>query len=172
MKQAWQKSVEEELAEQRKGPKRAVKCRLKVQPHILEYTFRFSSVPGSNDNTASTPGFLRLATFPAVHFARPIRLICRKNPGSRSLRDECFASLFLAETVSLTLGELGSLKTLRPELRCCKYAASTRPFVVCLSVIESAFLISTNNFFIFDEHSLLFNNSSISQIFARMSIAN
>ena len=35
LKQAWQKSVEEELAEQRKGPKRAVKCRLKVQPHIL-----------------------------------------------------------------------------------------------------------------------------------------
>lgn len=76
----------------------------------------------------------------ATHFAQPVRLNCGKNPGSRSLRDKCFASLFLAETVSLTLGELGSSKILRPELRCCKYAASTRPFVVCLSVATLIFL--------------------------------
>ena len=36
MKQAGQKSVKEELPKQRKGPKRAEKCRLKVPTHIWE----------------------------------------------------------------------------------------------------------------------------------------
>ena len=36
MKQAGQKSVKEELPKQRKGPKRAEKCRLKVPTHIGE----------------------------------------------------------------------------------------------------------------------------------------
>lgn len=36
MKHAGQKSVKEELPEQRKGPKRAVECRLKVQTHVWE----------------------------------------------------------------------------------------------------------------------------------------
>ena len=36
MKQAGQKSAKEELPKQRKGPKRAVECRLKVQTHIWE----------------------------------------------------------------------------------------------------------------------------------------
>ena len=36
MKQAGQKSVKEELAEQWKGSKRAVECRLKVPTHIWD----------------------------------------------------------------------------------------------------------------------------------------
>ena len=36
MKHAGQKSVKEELPEQRKGPKRAVECWLKVQTHVWE----------------------------------------------------------------------------------------------------------------------------------------
>ena len=36
MKHAGQKSVKEELPEQRKGPKRAVECSLKVQTHVWE----------------------------------------------------------------------------------------------------------------------------------------
>ena len=35
LKQAGQKSVKEDLPEQRKAPKRAVECQLKVQTHIL-----------------------------------------------------------------------------------------------------------------------------------------
>ena len=36
MEHAGQKSVKDKLPEQRKGPKRAVECRLKVQTHIWE----------------------------------------------------------------------------------------------------------------------------------------
>ena len=43
LKQAGQKSSEEELPEQRKGPKRAVKCRLKVQTHIWDRIPRHSN---------------------------------------------------------------------------------------------------------------------------------
>ena len=43
MKQAGQKSVKEELPKQRKGPKRAEKCRLKVPTHIWEQEARGSS---------------------------------------------------------------------------------------------------------------------------------
>ena len=37
MKQAGQKSVKEDLPEQRKAPKRAVECQLKVQTHIWDH---------------------------------------------------------------------------------------------------------------------------------------
>ena len=40
MKHAGQKSVKEELPEQRKGPKRAVECWLKVQTHVWEQDAR------------------------------------------------------------------------------------------------------------------------------------
>ena len=40
LKQAGHKSSEEELPKQRKGPKRAVKCRLKVQTHIWDFCAR------------------------------------------------------------------------------------------------------------------------------------
>ena len=43
LKQAGQKSFKEELPKQRKGPKRAVKCRLKVQTHIWDRIPRHSS---------------------------------------------------------------------------------------------------------------------------------
>lgn len=43
LKQAGQKSSEEELPKQRKGPKRAVKCRLKVQTHIWDRIPRHSN---------------------------------------------------------------------------------------------------------------------------------
>ena len=43
MKQAGQKSSKEELPKQRKGPKRAEKCWLKVQTHIWEQEARGSS---------------------------------------------------------------------------------------------------------------------------------
>ena len=45
MKQAGQKSVKEELPKQRKGPKRAVEYRLKVQTHIWEQDAGSSSHP-------------------------------------------------------------------------------------------------------------------------------
>lgn len=50
MKHAGQKSVKEELPEQRKGPKRAVECRLKVQTHVWE-----QDAAGSNPVTRTSP---------------------------------------------------------------------------------------------------------------------
>ncbi len=44
MKQAGQKSVKEDLPEQRKAPKRAVECQLKVQTHIWELEAASSSL--------------------------------------------------------------------------------------------------------------------------------
>ena len=44
LKHAGRKSVKEELPERRKGPKRAVKCRLKVQTHIWELEAASSSL--------------------------------------------------------------------------------------------------------------------------------
>ena len=43
LKHAGQKSVKEELPEQRKGPKRAVECRLKVQTHVWDRIPRHSN---------------------------------------------------------------------------------------------------------------------------------
>ena len=43
MKHAGQKSIKEELPEQRKGPKRAVECRLKVATHIWDHEAAGSS---------------------------------------------------------------------------------------------------------------------------------
>ena len=45
LKQAGQKSFKEELPKQRKGPKRAVKCRLKVPTNIWEQDAGSSSLP-------------------------------------------------------------------------------------------------------------------------------
>lgn len=44
MKHAGQKSVKDKLPEQRKGPKRAVECRLKVQTHVWEQDVGSSSL--------------------------------------------------------------------------------------------------------------------------------
>ena len=43
LKHAGQKSVKEELPEQRKGPKRAVECQLKVQTHVWDHEAAGSS---------------------------------------------------------------------------------------------------------------------------------
>ena len=51
MKQAGHKSSEEELPKQRKGPKRAVKCRLKVQTHIWDQ----ETVRSSRTTRTKTP---------------------------------------------------------------------------------------------------------------------
>ena len=45
LKHAGQKSVKDKLPEQRKGPKRAVESRLKVQTHIWEQDAGSSSLP-------------------------------------------------------------------------------------------------------------------------------
>ena len=45
MKHAGQKSVKDKLPEQRKGPKRAVECWLKVQTHVWEQDAGSSSLP-------------------------------------------------------------------------------------------------------------------------------
>ena len=45
LKQAGQRSVKEELPERRKGPKRAVECRLKVPTHIWVHQAGSSSLP-------------------------------------------------------------------------------------------------------------------------------
>ena len=45
LKQAGQKSVKEDLPEQRKAPKRAVECQLKVQTHIWDQDAGSSSLP-------------------------------------------------------------------------------------------------------------------------------
>ena len=50
MKHAGQKSVKEELPEQRKGPKRAVECWLKVQTHVWDV-----DAVGSNPATPTNP---------------------------------------------------------------------------------------------------------------------
>ncbi len=50
LKHAGQKSVKEELLEQRKGPKRAVECRLKVQTHVWD-----QDAAGSNPVTSTIP---------------------------------------------------------------------------------------------------------------------
>lgn len=48
LKHAGQKSVKEELPKQRKGPKRAVECRLKVQTHVWD-----QDAAGSNPVTST-----------------------------------------------------------------------------------------------------------------------
>ena len=45
MEHAGQKSVKDKLPEQRKGSKRAIECRLKVQTHIWEQDAGSSSLP-------------------------------------------------------------------------------------------------------------------------------
>ena len=50
LKQAGQKSVKEDLPEQRKAPKRAVECQLKVQTHIWDV-----DAVGSNPATPTNP---------------------------------------------------------------------------------------------------------------------
>ena len=45
LKHAGQKSIKEELPEQRKGPKRAAECRLKVPTHVWEQDAGSSSLP-------------------------------------------------------------------------------------------------------------------------------
>ena len=63
MKHAGQKSVKEELPEQRKGPKRAVECRLKVQTHVWEDT------PGQSHNFIS--GCCAVGSAPALGAGGP-----------------------------------------------------------------------------------------------------
>ena len=67
LKHAGQKSVKDKLPEQRKGPKRAVECWLKVQTHVWEQDAGSSSLPtrtmrsvliGSEYPTKDTPHFL------------------------------------------------------------------------------------------------------------------
>ena len=59
LKHAGQKSVKDKLPEQRKGPKRAVECWLKVQTHVWEQDAGSSSLP-----TRTTPsGALLLRVF-------------------------------------------------------------------------------------------------------------
>ena len=67
LKHAGRKSVKEELPERRKGPKRAIECRLKVPTHVWEQDAGSSSLPtrtmwsvliGSEYPTKDTPHFL------------------------------------------------------------------------------------------------------------------
>ena len=58
LKHAGQKSVKDKLPEQRKGPKRAVECRLKVQTHVWEDT------PGQSHNFIS--GCCAVGSAPAL----------------------------------------------------------------------------------------------------------
>ena len=57
LKQAGQKSSKEELPKQRKGPKRAVECRLKIPTHIWEQEARGSS-PRTPTTLRRKPPFL------------------------------------------------------------------------------------------------------------------
>ena len=63
LKQAGQKSFKEELPKQRKGPKRAVKCRLKVPTHIWE------KPPGQSYNFIS--GCCAVGSAPALGAGGP-----------------------------------------------------------------------------------------------------
>ena len=75
MKHAGQKSVKEELPERRKGPKRAIECRLKVPTHIWE-----KSHEGSNPSRcAKTP--LKHMCFKGVFFRQPERAETRNAAG-------------------------------------------------------------------------------------------
>ena len=67
LKHAGRKSVKEELPERRKGPKRAIECRLKVPTHVWELEAASSSLAtrtmrsvliGSEYPTKDTPHFL------------------------------------------------------------------------------------------------------------------
>ena len=98
LKQAGQKSVKEELPKHRKGPKRAVKCRLKVPTHIWEHDvgcsshltptrksrcgnprrdFSMESCPCSQEEHSSSPGKSRPhLTYPSPETAvRTMRLV-------------------------------------------------------------------------------------------------
>ena len=76
MKHAGQKSVKEELPEQRKGPKRAVECRLKVQTHVWEQDAGSSSLPTRTNAHRSDPpvgaAFLYNRIGPPKHRAREV----------------------------------------------------------------------------------------------------
>ena len=55
LKHAGQKSVKDKLPEQRKGPKRAVECWLKVQTHVWEQDAGSSSLPTRTNAHRSDP---------------------------------------------------------------------------------------------------------------------
>lgn len=98
LKHAGQKSVKDKLPEQRKGPKRAVECRLKVPTHIWEHDvgcsshltptrksrcgnprrdFSMGSCPCSQEGHSSSPGESRPhLTYPSPETAvRTMRLV-------------------------------------------------------------------------------------------------
>lgn len=67
LKQAGQKSFKKELPKQRKGPKRAVKCRLKVPTHIWDHGAGRSNRPTRTILSEKPPqraAFLRNLAFP------------------------------------------------------------------------------------------------------------
>ena len=74
LKQAGQKSVKEDLPEQRKAPKRAVECQLKVQTHIWEQEAR-----GSSPRTPTTRRKRHIACDELFHFIAKLiaRSFCR-----------------------------------------------------------------------------------------------
>ena len=98
LKQAGQKSVKEEGPEQRKAPKRAIECWLKVQTHVWEHDvgcsshltpirksrcgnprrdFSMGSCPCSQEGHSSSPGEIRPhLTYPSPETAvRSMRLV-------------------------------------------------------------------------------------------------
>ena len=87
LKHAGQKSVKEELPEQRKGPKRAVECWLKVQTHVWDHEAAGSSpvtsttklcldairVPGAAFSFTQRHAFLPCASFAPAKLGRASR---------------------------------------------------------------------------------------------------
>ena len=94
LKQAGQKSVKEELPKQRKGPKRAVECRLKVQTHVWEQDAGCSShltpttVAGPGATCAPGPPFIKIFSGQSSPFLMGDFIL--KNTNGYALRALCF----------------------------------------------------------------------------------
>lgn len=57
MKHAGQKNVKDKLPEQRKGPKRAAECRLKIQTHVWDHGAGRSNRPTRTKNPSKSCDF-------------------------------------------------------------------------------------------------------------------
>ena len=94
LKHAGQKSFKEELPKQRKGPKRAVECRLKVQTHVWEQDAGCSShltpttVAGPGATCAPGPPFIKIFSGQSSPFLMGDFIL--KNMNGYALRALCF----------------------------------------------------------------------------------
>ena len=96
MKQAGRKSVKEELPERRKGPKRAIECRLKVPTHVWEQDAGSSSLPTRTSSSQATYRLRRAFSFYYKAHRALILLLLASKPNPLHWAPVWYAALWAA----------------------------------------------------------------------------